>query len=107
MNKDVLKSARRAASIKVGILATELSAIVKRFREIKRELLARGIVGIYDNLFAQMLGINYKLLYEEVVERECDYTRYIDSGRDILLFVDQNELVDLLVEKKQMKVLLP
>jgi hypothetical protein len=85
-------------------LATE-PALIERCRKIREQLLAQGYVGVYDMALAEELGVDYEVLYNEEVERQCGYVRYADPGGDVLLFLSDEEIVDMLVKKKKVEIL--
>jgi hypothetical protein len=105
MNEKTTQMVPQGAGALAGGLATELPALVERCRKIREQLLAQGYVGIYDMTLAEELGVGYEVLYNEAVEEQCGYVRYTAPGGDVLIFVDPDELVELLIKKREVKIL--
>jgi hypothetical protein len=90
--------------------------VVEACKKVRDWLLLEGYVGAHDVAFAKLLAIVAeeaggaackleRLLYDEAVRSGYGYWRYIRPGGDVLFFVSISELLDLLHEKREVRVL--
>ncbi len=81
---------------------------VERCRKVIDSLVSRGVVGASDEKLAELLNVDSSVFYDnEELERECGYTPFTRQEGAVLMFVyDLIDLVELLLEKKELRILL-
>jgi hypothetical protein len=81
---------------------------VERCREVIDKLVDEGVVGASGEKLAELLNVDSSVFYDnEELERECGYTPFTREWGAVLMFVyDLIDLVELLLEKKELRILL-